>query len=85
MLGTMWPHRLPDHAFAWSRAGLLHFWAHRGFTLERRFSPQKHVSTAMLVAHLLHKVGLSRHQIPRVLDVPLRFNVGEMGVLLRRA
>lgn len=87
-LGALWPHRLPDHRFHWSRAGLLERFAAHGFREEARFRPTKSVSAPMVAAHLAHRfpslAPLAR--AARALrGLRVDFNVGEMGLVLRRA
>jgi SAM-dependent methyltransferase len=87
-LGALWPHRLPDHRFHWSRAGLLERFAVHGFHEEARFRPTKSVSAAMLAAHLAHRFpGLAPlARAARALrGLRVEFNLGEMGLVLRRA
>lgn len=85
-LGPLWPHRLPDHRFHWSRRGLAERFAAHGFQLESAFRPTKSVSAAMVAAHLAHRfpplAPLAR--AARGLRVSLDFNLGEMGLVLRR-
>jgi SAM-dependent methyltransferase len=87
-LGALWPHRLPDHRFHWSRAGLLERFSAHGFREEARFRPTKSVSAPMVAAHLAHRfpalAPLAR--AARALrGVRVDFNLGEMGLVLRRA
>jgi hypothetical protein len=86
-LGALWPHRLPDHRFHWSRAGLLERFAAHGFREEARFRPTKSVSAPMVAAHLAHRFPAlaTLARAARALGgLRLRFNVGEMGLVLRR-
>jgi hypothetical protein len=86
-LGPLWPHRLPDHRFHYSRAGLEGLFAAHGFRKLAEFDPAKTVSGAMLVNHLSMTLPLLRplsgaaHWLRRL---RLRFNVGEMGLVLGR-
>jgi hypothetical protein len=87
-LGALWPHRLPDHRFHWSRAGLLERFAAHGFREEARFRPTKSVSAPMLAAHLAHRFpALARlaRAAGALRGLRVDFNVGEMGLVLRRA
>jgi hypothetical protein len=85
LLGRLWPHKLPDHEFQWSRRGLLEFMQRRGFEIGCEFFPVKFASPQMIVAHLLHKAGAFRQVRAWMgsarLAVPINF--GEMGLLLR--
>lgn len=87
-LGRLWPHKLPDHPFHWSRAGLTGFFARFGFAVEAAFEPVKVLSTRTLVAHAVHMLGLAGAWRPRwttsLPDWSLRFNFGEMGLVFRR-
>lgn len=86
LLGRLWPHKLPDHQFQWSRAGLVEFMGRRGFGLEREFYPLKLASPQMVVAHFLHKFG-APPTVRRWLGgaaFALPFNFGEMGFVFRR-
>jgi hypothetical protein len=87
ILGRLWPHKLPDHQFQWSRAGLLQFMNRRGFQLRGDFFAVKFVSVQMLVAHALHHAGAppraGRWLGGAALSFP--FNFGEMGLVFRRA
>jgi SAM-dependent methyltransferase len=86
MMGRMWPHKLPDHQFQWSRAGLLEFMERAGWEVRTDFFALKFVSPQMLVAHALHHAGAP----PRVrrwlggAAFALPFNFGEMGLVFRR-
>jgi len=86
-LGALWPHRLPDHRFHYSRGGLEGLFAAHGFRKLAEFDPAKTVSGAMLVNHLSMTLPLLRplsgaaHWLRRL---RLRFNVGEMGLVLGR-
>ncbi|MBA3405982.1 MAG: hypothetical protein H0U13_15090 [Gemmatimonadaceae bacterium] len=83
LLGSLWPHRLPDHTFHWSRRGLIEFWGRRNFHLVEAFSPRKYLSGATLIAHVQHKFGLAQRRVPPW--PTMRFNIGEMGLHLRRS
>jgi len=86
MMGRMWPHKLPDHQFQWSRAGLVAFMERAGWHMRADFFALKFVSPQMLVAHALHHAGAP----PRVrrwlggAAFALPFNFGEMGLVFRR-
>jgi hypothetical protein len=86
VMGRFWPHKLPDHQFHWSRAGLIEFFGKRGFVLERSFFPIKFASPQMVLAHLVHKAGGSDRLREMLAGARLAFplNFGEMGLLLRR-
>jgi hypothetical protein len=84
IMGRLWPHRLPDHPFHWSKAGLVEFLDRRGFKLQSSFNPVKYVSLATILAHLAHKFGWRflislANRLP--INPTLRFNIGEMGLL----
>jgi hypothetical protein len=82
LLGRYWPHKLPDHEFHWSRAGLVDFLGRRGFDVRAEFFPLKYASPQMILAHGLHKVGLAgaREWLSGLrLSIPLNF--GEQGLL----
>ena len=86
LLGRLWPHKLPDHQFQWSRAGVVEFMARRGFVLRADFFPLKFASPQMVVAHFLHKAGappsVKKWLGGAALAVPINF--GEMGLVFRR-
>jgi SAM-dependent methyltransferase len=85
ILGRYWPHKLSDHEFHWSRAGLTDFFAGRGFSVRREFYPLKFASPQMILAHGLHKVGIdgAREWLGGVrLSIPLNF--GEQGLVFER-
>jgi hypothetical protein len=87
LLGRFWPHKLPDHEFHWSDAGLVDFFARRGFAVRRRFFPLKFASPEMVIAHFLHKLG-ARDEIRRRVAgaaFALPINFGEHGLLFERA
>ena len=87
-LGRLWPHRLPDHRFHWSRRGLEERFAVHGFRPVAAFRPTKSVSAAMLAAHLAHRFPALRPlaRLPRPLgELRIDFNLGELGLVLRRA
>jgi len=86
MLGRLWPHRLHDHRFHWSREGLVHFLSIRNFDLAASFSPAKYVSLITITSHLLQKLGTpgwvaERLNAPILATFRFRFNFGEMGML----
>lgn len=86
VMGRLWPHKLPDHHFQWSRAGLLEFFAKRGFRPRAEFFPLKFASPQMVIAHFLHKAG-APHNIRKWLGgaaFALPLNFGEMGFVFRR-
>jgi hypothetical protein len=86
LMGRFWPHKLPDHQFHWSRAGLGEFMAKRGFAIQLSFFPIKFASPQMVLAHLVHKAGGSDKLREMLAGARLAFplNFGEMGLLLRR-
>jgi hypothetical protein len=85
-LGRFWPHKLPDHQFHWSRAGLIEFMGRRGFGVVTSFFPIKYASPQMILSHLLHKAGVPERIRARLAGARLAFpiNFGELGLLLRR-
>jgi methyltransferase family protein len=86
LMGRFWPHKLPDHEFHWSRAGLIEFLGRRGFDLVTSFFPIKFASPQMVLAHLVHKAGGSDRTPQWLSGTGLTFplNFGEMGLLLKR-
>jgi len=86
IMGRFWPHKLPDHQFHWSRAGLVEFMSRYGFTVERQFFPLKFASPQMVLAHFLHKLGafakVRAWMGSARLAVPINF--GELGLRLQR-
>jgi hypothetical protein len=87
LMGRFWPHKLPDHQFHWSRAGLIEFLGRRGFRVEREFFPLKYASPQMIVAHFLHKLGApaSVSDWFKSARLALPINFGEFGARFRRA
>lgn len=86
-LGPLWPHRLPDHRFHYSRGGLEGLFRAHGFHKLEEFDPTKTVSGAMLVKHLTMSLPLLRplSGASRWLrGLRLDLNVGEMGLVLGR-
>ena len=86
-LGPLWPHRLPDHRFHWSRDGLAGLYRAHGFRTLAEFQPTKTVSGAMLVNHLTMTLPLLRPLAGAARSLRrlrLNFNVGEMGLVLER-
>lgn len=84
ILGRLWPHKLPDHSFHWTRAGLLDHWARKGWALAGSFYPAKDVSLEMVFRHLrLKGLGFVPQSVGP-LDLIFRFNFGEMGLLLEK-
>jgi hypothetical protein len=86
-LGRLWPHKVPDHAFHWSRRGLREVFSLRGFDMLTEFHPGKYISGAMIAAHVRHKFPALA--IPSIAEkslerVRLYFNFGEMGMVFRR-
>ncbi len=91
-LGSAWPHRLPDHAFHWSRRGIVEFWRRHGWELRQSFAPHKLVSPALVAGHLLLMLGVSPARSKRVLRslsllhrISAPFNVGEFGLVFARS
>lgn len=84
LAGRWWPHRVPDHHFHWPAAGLQAFWRHHGFVAERRFFPWKEVSAEMLIRHLGVLTGRSLPVPAAAARLCFPFNLGEIGLLLRR-
>lgn len=85
LLGSWWPHRLPDHPFHWSRPGLGVFLGRFGFVVERRFMPWKRVSPRLLLSHLALKSGWALPKLGWLDRLAFPFNMGEMGLVLRRS
>ena len=86
-LGPLWPHRLPDHRFHFSRAGLEGLFAAHGFRRLAEFPPTKTVSGAMVVNHVCRTLPRLRPLAGTarwLRGLRLHFNVGEMGLLLGR-
>lgn len=82
LMGTLWPHKLPDHKFHWSKPGLTSFMNGFGFKIKKEFYPLKYISVGMIIAHLTHKLGL-KFPIPNLLkSLSFPFNFGEQGLLL---
>ncbi|HEY4131052.1 MAG TPA: methyltransferase domain-containing protein [Gemmatimonadaceae bacterium] len=85
LLGRLWPHKLPDHQFQWSRAGVLDFFRRRGWSPRVEFFPLKFASPEMVVAHGLHKLGVRQQSAPSLgAKFALPINFGEMGLVLSR-
>lgn len=88
LLGRFWIHKLPDHEFHWSRAGLIEFFARRGFVPRTEFFPVKYVSPRMVAAHARHKLGATRRAASGHTSsnggFALPFNFGEFGAVFRR-
>lgn len=86
-LGRWWLHRLPDHAFHWSRAGLRGLFERSGFRLVAEFHPGKYVSGATIASHLtlmMPRLRVVRSASHRLAGLSVYFNVGEMGVVFER-
>ena len=87
LLGRLWPHRLPDHRFHWSRDGIEALYRSHGFRRVSEFAPTKYVSGAMVVNHLVRTLPVLRPlsgTARLVGGLRMRFNLGEMGLLLER-
>jgi hypothetical protein len=83
LLGKLWPHKLEDHVFHWSRKGICSFFDSYGFHFVRKFFPKKYVSTDMICDHINHKIkstsfGKAKKIVP---NVTIPFNIGEMGIM----
>lgn len=83
-LGRLWPHRLPDHSFHWSKRGLCELFKNHGFSSVRRFSPMKYISWHSVASHLAFKLGWHPIFIQFLLHYYLIFNIGQMGLLFRK-
>jgi hypothetical protein len=86
VLGRYWPHRVRDHLFHWSPAGLAAILGRHGFAPRRAFDPTKRVSTEMVFRHLAQTrrtrfLGRLAGVVPRL---EVWFNMGEMGLLFER-
>jgi hypothetical protein len=90
LLGRLWPHKLPDHSFHWSKTGLSEFLLKFGFRLDKEFSPKKVVTINAVLAHAAHKFNwpplarLSKVKLVSWLFPPIYWNIGEMGLLFSR-
>jgi hypothetical protein len=85
LLGRYWPHKLPDHEFHWSRAGLVDFFAGRGFGVRGEFFPLKFASPQMILAHGLHKLGVAgARELLSGFPMSIPLNFGELGLVLAR-
>ena len=84
LLGRYWPHKLPDHEFHWSRAGLVDFFSRLGFNLRAEFFPLKFASPQMILAHGLHKLGIKGGDWLSGLPLSVPLNFGELGVVFDR-
>jgi len=87
LLGRLWPHRVRDHVFHWSKRGISDFFLNHGFADCKFFSPKKFIQLPMVVAHLCHKAHCE-WMMPFLLKITpqlsMQLNFGEQGVLLRR-
>jgi hypothetical protein len=89
LLGRLWPHKMHDHRFHWSREGLVHFLSVKNFALSASFDPTKFISLITITAHLLQKLRTPRWVAERInapilANICFRFNFGEMGMLFRK-
>ncbi len=89
VMGRLWPHKLHDHRFHWSRKGMEAFFSSEGFSLTQSFSPMKRVSSSTIVKHALNKAcsAFDSSGIDRVLSLfefTVHFNIGEMGLVFQR-
>jgi Methyltransferase domain len=86
LMGRFWPHKLPDHQFHWSRAGLAEFFGRRGFVVRCSFFPLKFASPQMVLAHFLHKLGIGESLRRRLAGASfaLPINFGEHGLVFQR-
>jgi methyltransferase family protein len=89
LLGRLWPHKIHDHLFLWSRRGLVHFLSARNFELSASFNPSKYIAPITIASHLLQKLSApkwvsERINVPILANFRFRFNIGEMGMLFRR-
>jgi hypothetical protein len=83
LLGKLWPHKLPDHQFHWSKSGLEQFMQSHGWEVVRSFYPKKFVSINMILRHLILKLGL-KYRTEFLSGLFLRFNIGEMGLVFQK-
>lgn len=85
VLGKLWPHRIPDHFFHWSKRGIVEFMSKHGFRVAKEFFPAKYVSLSMLVRHVLIKFGRRGvFVLPRPINFNFKFNLGEMGIVFEK-
>ena len=83
LLGRLWPHKIHDHKFHWSRAGLISFFEEKGIRLKGEFFPLKFVDFRTIMAHLGNKFesnGLRTFGQTWMPRWALPFNFGEMGL-----
>jgi hypothetical protein len=87
LLGRLWPHKLPDHQFQWSRAGVVDFFRRRGWSVRTEFFPLKFASLEMVLAHGMHKLGIGNGSARSLgwASIALPINFGELGLVLRRS
>ncbi|MCX6118625.1 MAG: methyltransferase domain-containing protein [Proteobacteria bacterium] len=85
LLGRLWPHKLPDHPFQWSKVGIESLFAQRGFELRSSFFPLKHISLTQVLTILGHKFGF-KGRCPSLFEshIVVPFNFGQMGLHISR-
>jgi len=89
VLGRLWPHKMHDHCFHWSKEGLVSFLSSKNFTMTASFKPTKYVSLLTITSHLLQKLrvpmGIAKWiNNPNLANLRFSFNIGEMGFLFRK-
>lgn len=82
LLGSLWPHYLPDHWVHYSKKGLIALLNTRGFKLEQWFYPAKKVPAQMVRRHLAMRWPWAAKLA--CCNASLWFNIGERGSLWKR-
>jgi len=84
LLWPLWPHRVPDHQFHWSKAGVIDFLGRWDFQMIQNFHPRKHFSARTALSQIRRVCNWPwvRHLERICPDIIFTFNIGEMGILL---
>ena len=83
MLGSWWPHDVPDHWIFYSTQGLIRLWSRFGWHLSARFRPWKFVSAETIARHWQMKTGM-RLPLGPLASRGVWLNFGERGLVFEK-
>ncbi len=86
LIWPLWPHRVPDHQFHWSKKGVEDFFLKNGFKLQEQFYPGKYfgLRTAWSQIRRMLNWDWLRFVEQSCPNIPLKINIGEMGLIFSR-
>lgn len=83
LMGSLWPHDVPDHWVFYSKKGLTLLWERHGWKMITTWNPRKKISIDMILRHFgFVKTAKALH--PLTSRIPLWLRLGEMGVVFEK-